>query len=50
MSQQTAKQVTRIIEEKSVATKEFPVAIEISKDSKKSCGDKENSVATELTG
>ena len=35
---------------KSVETKEFPVTIEIAKDSKKSYRDKENSVAKELTG
>ena len=34
---------------KSVVTKEFPVATEIAKDSKKSCRDKENSVVTELS-
>ena len=40
MSQQTAQQVTRIREEKFVATKEFSVTIEIAKDSKKSCRDR----------
>ena len=40
MSQQTAQQATRIKEEKSVATMEFPIAIEISNDSKKSCCDR----------
>ena len=49
MSRQTTQQATRIREEKSVATKEFPVAIEIAKDTKQSCRDKENFVATELT-
>ena len=39
MSQQIAQQVTRIREENSVATKEFPVTTEIPKDSKKSCCD-----------
>ena len=50
MSQQTAQQVTRIREEKSVATKEFLVATKISKDLKKSCRNRENSIAIELTG
>ena len=50
MLQQTVQQATRIKEEKSVATKEFPVATKIAKDSKKSYRDRENSVATELTG
>ena len=50
MSRQTTQQATIIREEKYVATKEFPIATEISKDSKKSCCDRENSVATELTG
>ena len=50
MSRQTAQQATRIREEKSVVTKEFLVAIEISKDSKKSCCDRENSSVTKLTG
>ena len=49
MSQQTAQQATRIKEEKLVATKEFPITIEIAKDSKKFCRDGENSVLTELT-
>ena len=49
MSQQTAQQTTRIKEEKLVATKEFPIAIEIAKDSKKFFRDGENSVLTELT-
>ena len=40
MLQQTAQQATRIKEEKFVATKEFPVVIEIAKDSKKSCRDR----------
>ena len=35
MSQQTTQQATRIREGKSVATKEFPIATEITKDSKK---------------
>ena len=35
MSQQTTQQATRIGKEKSVVTKEFPIAIEIAKDSKK---------------
>ena len=34
MSRQTAQQATRIREEKFVMTKEFPVTIEIAKDSK----------------
>ena len=42
MLQQIAQQVTRIREEKYVATKEFSVEIEIAKDSKKSCRDKAN--------
>ena len=46
MLRQTAQQATRIGKEKSVATEEFPVVIEIAKDSKKSCRDKENYVAT----
>ena len=49
MSRQTTQQATRIREEKSVATKKFPMAIEIAKDSKKSCRDREKFVATELT-
>ena len=40
MSQQIAQQETRISEEKSFSTKDFPVAIEIAKDSKKSCSDR----------
>ena len=40
MSRKTAQQATRIREEKSVATKEFPVATKIAKDSKKSCRDR----------
>ena len=35
MSRQTVQQATRVGKEKSVVTKEFPVAIEIAKDSKK---------------
>ena len=50
MSQKIAQQATSIREEKSVATKKFLVATEIAKDLKKSCRDRENSVATELTG
>ena len=50
MSQQIAQRETRIREEKYVTTKEFPVTIEIAKDSKKSYRDRENSVETELTG
>ena len=50
MSRQTTQQATRIREEKFVATKEFPVATEIAKDSKKSYHNRENSIATELTG
>ena len=50
MSRQTAQQATRIKEEKSVATKEFLVATEIAKDLKKFCHDRENSIATKLTG
>ena len=37
MLRQTVQQATRIRKEKPVATKEFPVATEIAKDSKKSC-------------
>ena len=40
MSQHTAQQAEGIREEKFVATKEFLVAIEISKDSKKSWSDR----------
>ena len=40
MSQQTVQQATGIRKEKFVATKEFPVATKIAKDSKKSCRDK----------
>ena len=50
MSQHTAQQVTGIRKEKSVMTKEFPMVIEIAKDLKKLCHDRENSVATKLTG
>ena len=39
--EKTAQQAIRIREEKSVATKEFAVTTEISKDSKKSFRDKE---------
>ena len=42
MSQHIAKQVTGIRKEKSVTTKEFPVAIEIAKDSKIFCRDRVN--------
>ena len=42
MSQQTAQQATRIREEKSVATKEFHITIEIAKELKKLCHDKVN--------
>ena len=50
MSRQTAQQATIIREEKFVATKDFPVTTEISKDSKRSCRDEVFSVATELIG
>ena len=40
VSQQIAQQVTRVREEKSIATKEFPVATEIFKDSNKSYRDR----------
>ena len=40
MSQQIAQQVTRIREEKSIATNEFPVVTEIFKDSNKSYRDR----------
>ena len=50
MSRKTTQQVTRIREEKSVTTKEFLVAIELGKDLKKSCRDRENSIAIELIG
>ena len=40
MSGQTTQQATIIGEEKSVATKEFPVTTEIAKDSKKSYRDR----------
>ena len=40
MSRQIAQQSTRIRDEKSVATKEFPVATEIAKESKKFCRDR----------
>ena len=47
MSQQTAQPAIRRIEEKSVATKENSIVTEIVKESKKSCHDIENSVATD---
>ena len=50
MSQHKAQQATGIRKEKSIATKEFPVAIEIGKDSKKLCHNRENSITIELTG
>ena len=50
MSQHTAQQASGIRKENSVMTKEFPVAIEIVKDLKKSCRDREKSVTIELTG
>ena len=50
MSQHTTHEAKGIRKEKSVATKEFVVATEIAKDSKRSYHDKENSVAIELTG
>ena len=40
MSQQTVEQATTIKEENFVVTKEFPIVIEISNDSKKSCHDR----------
>ena len=46
MSQQIAHLAIRTKEEKSVATKENYVATKIVKESKKSCRDLENSVAT----
>ena len=46
MSQHTTQQARGIRKEKSVVTKEFPVATEIAKDSKRSCRDRENSVTT----
>ena len=49
MSRQTNQQEKRTREEKSIATKEFPVTTEIVKDSKKSYRDRENFVTTELT-
>ena len=49
MSQHTAQQAIGIRKEKSVMTKEFLVATKITKDSKKSCRDKEKSIAIELT-
>ena len=42
MSQHTSQQATGIKKEKSVATKEFPIATEIAKDSKKFYHDKVN--------
>ena len=48
MSQHTAQQARGIREEKSVVTKEFLIATEIVKDSKKFYCDIENSMATEL--
>ena len=50
MSRQKAQQVTRIREEESVTTREFPIVTEIAKYSKKSCRDREYSVTIELTG
>ena len=50
MSQHTAQQVIGIRNEKSVETNEFPVTIEISKDSKEFYRGRENSVVIELTG
>ena len=50
MLQHTTHQARGIRNEKSVATKEFPVVIEIAKDSKRSYHDRENSVTIELTG
>ena len=49
MSQQIAQQATRIREEKSVTTKEFPSMTEIAQDSKKSYHEIESWVVTELT-
>ena len=46
MSQHTAQQARGIRKEKLVATKEFPIAIEIAKESKRSYRDKEKNVAT----
>ena len=48
MSQHTAQQATRIRKEKSIATKEFPVATEIAKDSKKSCHDRVDSLKRKI--
>ena len=50
VSQQTVQQATRIRKENSVATKEFLVVTKNSKILKKSCRDREISIATELTG
>ena len=50
MLQHTAQQARGIRKEKSVATKEFPIKIEIAKDLKRSCRDRDNSVTTELVG
>ena len=49
MSRQVAQLETRIKEEKSVTTKEFPAATEMAKDLKKSYCDRVFSVATGLT-
>ena len=49
MSRQLAQLATRIKEEKSVTTKEFPAATEMAKDLKKSYCDRVFSVATGLT-
>ena len=50
MSQHIAQQAIGIRKEKFFATKEFHVTIEIAKDSKRSCHDRENSVTTKLIG
>ena len=50
VSRQTVQQATRIRKENSITTKEFLVVKEIAKDLKKSCRDREISVAIELTG
>ena len=50
MLQHIAQQAKGIKEEKSIATKEFPITTEIAKDSKKFCHDRKNFVATEWIG
>ena len=48
MSQHTTQQATGIRKEKSVATKEFPIATKIAKDSKKFCRDRVDRVKRKM--